>query len=84
MSDTMLVPRATSALEVPGLVKHVPCNPLSSMHELVRGTASKSRPRMCSEVWVENSVVSYQVCCCSSKFRGSFNSNLIRTIAAVS
>lgn len=54
MSDAMLVPRATSALEVPGLVKHVPCNPLNSMHELVRRTASKSRPKMCSEVCVEN------------------------------
>lgn len=52
MSDAMLLPRA--ALAVPGLVKHVPCNPLNSMCELVRRTASKSRPKMCSEVFVEN------------------------------
>lgn len=52
MSDAMLLPRAASV--APGLVKHVPCNPLNSMCELVRRTASKSRPKMCSEVFVEN------------------------------
>lgn len=52
MSDAMLLPRAASASEVPGLLKHVPCNPLNSMCELVRRTASKRRSRMCSEVCV--------------------------------
>lgn len=56
MSDATLLPRATSASEVPGLVKHVPCNPLSSMYELVRRTASRSRPMMCSKVCVENTL----------------------------
>lgn len=78
MSDAMLLPRATSASEVPGLVKHVPYNPLNSMCELVWGTASRSRPMMCSEVCVCGEQTVWWitiVCYCSSEFRGSFNSS---------